>query len=121
MVDLKCNECSYEGKDLELIEMHYSENHADSTHINACDKCQFSSYHIPTLQAHIKSIHDGKNCELCSYVGANKYDLKRHVDIRHVRVRNHICELCGFATFTKLHLEVHMKTHINARKGAIIN
>ena len=110
-VDLKCRECSYEGKELELIEVHYKESHPETAQLNVCGQCHFSSYHDPTLRAHT-SIHDGKKCELCSYVGSTKYHLKRHIDIRHVRIRNHICEICGYATFLKPHLETHMKNHI---------
>ena len=112
-VDLKCCDCNYECNEVELIELHYKQSHPGTVKLNACDQCHFSSYHHPTLKAHKKSTHEGKKCELCSFVGMTKYDLKRHIDIRHVKIRNHACDICGFATFLKAYLESHIRTHIN--------
>ena len=59
-------------------------------------------------------------CEFCSYVGSTKYDLKRHIDIGYVRIRNNICEICGYATFLKPYLETHMKIHIKWKIHALM-
>ena len=111
-VDLRCRECGFEDDELESIEAHCEKSHSETARLNDCSQCEFSSYHEPILEAHVASVHVGKKCEFCSYVGANKYHLRRHVMIKHERTRSHKCQLCGFATFMRGHLVSHMKAHL---------
>lgn len=110
-MDLRCQDCDFEAKDLNLIEEHMREAHHEFDGLNTCNQCEFRTRHEPALMSHIKSVHEGRNCEFCSFVGTTSGTLKHHITAKHLRVRNYVCDLCGYSCVSEHYLEKHRKRH----------
>ena len=48
-----------------------------------------------------------KKCKVCPYETTYGKILTRHVKAVHLKIRNHICDDCGYATSHKFHLKSH--------------
>ena len=113
-LDLRCQACDFEAKDLSSIEEHITESHPESDKLHTCDQCEFRTFHVPAMKAHVKSVHEGRKCEFCDFVGTTRGTLKHHITAKHVRVRNFVCELCGFSCVSEHMLEKHRKRHLGS-------
>jgi len=81
-----------------------------------CDEftCEFCSKKFKTqrlLENHCRRHIKAYNCPNC-YVALNSsWELKRHIDSVHLKVRNHICEHCSRSFFQMSDLEKHQELH----------
>ena len=105
-IDKKCTICDFEGENVNMIEKHTSYEHVDQVNKGICEECQFSAYHGPILEAH-KLIHKG-NCELCTFRGASKRELRLHTTSKHGRQKLQ-CSMCNFSTTSNPHMKKHSK------------
>ena len=48
-------------------------------------------------------------CQVCDYISHSSYDLKRHVNDVHMKIKNHKCNLCEYAVSTSANLTRHVK------------
>ena len=89
-------------------------SHPESSQLHACDQCHYKTRHEPALEAHVKSVHEARKCEFCSFVGTTRGTLKHHITAVHLRVRDFVCELCGHRCVSELMLEKHKKRHLGS-------
>ena len=47
-------------------------------------------------------------CELCDKILVDKQHLKKHVDIVHKKIKNTLCDLCDYKTYSLFNLRLHM-------------
>ena len=85
--------------------------HIKSLHYGMkCELCSKAFSNAGNLQRHIKKVHGGINykCETCEKVYCDAGTLKRHIDSIHNGVKNHKCDTCGKA-FSKFgNLKIHV-------------
>ena len=80
-----------------------------------CDVCLRRFYNNTKLRNHKARIHEGKTskdyeCPKCHKRFAEKSKLKRHDDTVHLKLRKHVCEVCGRAYGQNAHLQGHIRT-----------
>ena len=84
-VDLHCTTCNFGAKDLNLLEEHITGTHPESDEFYKCEQCEFRTCHEPSVEAHVNSVHEGRKCEFCSFVGTTRGTLKHHITAKHTR------------------------------------
>ena len=91
-IDMECQYCNYKEEhfsqsenkfkhpnaQLADLETHIKEQHKGESKLHFCPKCKFSTYHEPSLNVHLKALHDFK-CRLCNYEGVSSKLLKGHI------------------------------------------
>ena len=81
-----------------------------------CEKCDFKGV---ALKLHIKSVHDkikDNVCQECGYACSNKGTLDKHIKAVHLKLKDYVCEECGSAFFSKANLQLHKQSvHLNMR------
>ena len=91
-VEMKCRYCDYKeanfsqlenkfkhpNAQLADLELHLKEMHRDEAKLLYCQKCNYSTYHEPSLNAHEESLHD-LDCKLCKYEASSKKALHGHI------------------------------------------
>ena len=79
-----------------------------------CDKCPFSTAHEKALRGHQVTSHkigDAKfKCELCPYKSNYKTVFMRHIEGVHAKIKDNVCEECGYATMSKQNLKTHKES-----------
>ena len=106
---------------------HIREVHENHDNKFFCDQCPQKSFTtLKSLRIHIKRIHEGlpKNfvCESeefgCGKAFWKQNELQKHIDTRHKGIKNHICDLCGSAFYTKAGIRSHwQKVHERIMNG----
>ena len=107
-VDKRCKICDFEAQDVDMIEQHVIDNHVDEVDKKECHQCNFSAHHEPLLEEHM-SIHEGNNCELCSFRGSSRKILLIHINQKHGRQQMK-CTSCNFSSASNPELRKHAKT-----------
>ena len=81
-----------------------------------CDKCDFKGV---SLKLHIKSVHDkikDNVCQECGYACSEKNTLDNHIKSVHLKLKDYVCEECGSAFFSNAKLQLHKQSvHLNMR------
>ena len=112
-VNLVCKWCSYQADGFKSIEEHIEEAHLELQEPHRCDKCDFSAFHQPTLEAHIVSIHEQGICKFCTFVGSNKLSLTHHMKLEHreehKKLKHYKCHQCDYETTNYNSLYPHKK------------
>ena len=54
-------------------------------------------------------------CPICTQMFLHKNEVKRHVEIVHLNLRNHLCDICGSSFTRKSGLNAHRAKHFNIR------
>jgi KRAB domain-containing zinc finger protein len=49
-------------------------------------------------------------CNICDYETAQSYNLKKHIDSIHKRIKPYECNMCEFETAHKPHLRKHINS-----------
>ena len=101
-----------------------SQAHIRNAHVReqkyACDRCQYSTSRIYSLQDHCRRIHgEGEpvqkrlKCEQCDYRAFQKHWLDIHVLTKHLEERRLKCEHpgCNFVTNYEQNLKKHVLNH----------
>ena len=106
----KCELCPYTSVARGVLKKHIKRVHA-GIKIHVCEDCGFATSTKTQLNSHRDSVHkmgDKKySCELCPFKSNEKTNLRTHIKGVHDKIRDHVCEDCGFATVTKGHLNRH--------------
>jgi hypothetical protein len=95
-------------------------NREDGPQCNVCLR-RFSS--IQWLRNHKARIHEGKTskdfeCPKCHKKFSLKSSLTRHDKTVHLKLREHVCEVCGRAFGHGFSLQAHIRHSHAARQGA---
>ena len=93
--------------------------HIDKIHLNkpckVCDICNKGFPNKKRWMDHQFKIHGIKHnysiCEYCSHKCESSAALLKHIRYMHERVRNFICETCGFACPSQHFLSIHKRKH----------
>ena len=77
-----------------------------------CEKCTYETYHLVSLEKHIKCVHDKikyQVCDKCGYASSEKGALRKHERAIHQQIRE-VCDRCESSFSTKSDLNYHVKT-----------
>ena len=110
-----CTQCQQQFRYQWLLKQHVENKHLGVRRY-VCDVCQkaFSYKHV--LQHHM-FIHTGEKsfkCNHCQQLFRSQRNLTVHIQRKHsgVRTRNHVCDVCQKACYSKCDLTKHMRIHI---------
>ena len=110
----KCDRCDYSTDEKYLLGRHIKNVHSELKSF-ACDKCEFKTTYKYGLAKHVKVVHDHYKPYQCTYTGcsfkgtANKANLDIHIRAVHLNKKDHVCDVCGYATVDKHTLLSHKK------------
>ena len=111
---VECPECS------EVVEVQEFNKHYIYLHELECDHCHKickTRYdkRVHILQEHTTTDDSEKQCEFCKKRFLHKSDVIKHVEIHHMKLRNHLCDICGMAFKRKSNMDDHRAKHFNIR------
>ena len=107
----KCSHCPYEAAQKSNLKRHVREVH-ETIRNYTCKKCGYAATERGKLMQHEQAVHNIQffKCEKCPYASAATLQrLQNHIKTVHERIRDHVCQECGYATSEKGHLREHMK------------
>ncbi|XP_044253199.1 zinc finger protein 513-like [Tribolium madens] len=100
---LKCPQCDYKGKALNLLKVHINYKHTEWL---KCNQCEFKTKGKRKLNNHVTKVHETLTvkCEKCPYKGATKSDLGVHQEREHSQYE---CPHCDFKSKYKAGITRH--------------
>ena len=115
---IECPKC------LEEVQIKEFNEHYISSHELTCSYChkRFKTNYKKML--HIAKEHNRtgtdestneNQCPVCTQLFLHKNEVKRHVEIVHLNMRNHLCDICGSSFTRKSGLNAHRAKHFNIR------
>ena len=114
--ELKCMECQPEQvfKTEEAFKIHISTFHRRNKRF-LCAFCSFDGNNVKELNNHINSEHEGNfnKCLECDFETWAHSVLRRHINIKHRKIKTFECKECQFSTMTKSALTAHMSKEHN--------
>ena len=111
---LKCDLCDYLTDEKYLLSRHVKNVHSEIKAF-VCDKCDFKTTYKYGLKKHEKVVHNDYKPHKCTYPNcsfkgtANKANLDIHIRAVHLKIKDHVCDICGYATVDKHTLLSHKK------------
>ena len=109
----KCELCPYKSARRFGIKKHVDGKH-EKTGSYVCEECGYVASKNSKLKLHRVSVHKTGDkifkCDQCPYTTTYKASLKIHVDAVHNKMKNHVCEECGYAAARKMGLIKHKQT-----------
>ena len=106
----KCPKC---GKKWKKLEKHLK--FCKGVEVPAiCQLCGQKYKTKRTLEIHMLQVHAEKiyKCNECDYKTGYKVSLNSHkLQVHGEKLRTHVCDLCGYASESKMTLKIHMETH----------
>ena len=87
--------------------------------LHKCTKCAFVSGQFIKFVKHMKNVHNSEelysNCQLCSFKTETIYELNKHINFVHLKIRS-VCDQCGY----KARRMSDIKTHkLTAHEGMV--
>ncbi|XP_044731776.1 zinc finger protein 510-like [Chrysoperla carnea] len=112
-----CEKCNKEFKRLWVLGVHMHRIH--KANALKCNQCNLKFYHPLHLKEHQELTHNKLNhtCNKCGIVCLNIYkllSLSNHIKYVHENqqpARNHLCNICGYATRSPSELRKHLMVH----------
>lgn len=84
------------------------------THNFLCDVCGKVLLTLKQLRRHQRSHKDRLHaCNICNKTFRYSYQLNSHHKIVHSGIKNHVCNICGYAAAFKSALKVHQNKHLH--------
>ena len=80
--------------------------------MNSYIKFIFRTYYPSHMKEHVKSIHDKIKdlvCDICGFKTSRKSHLKEHIKVIHHNIRDHACPQCNYTTTRNWLLKDHIK------------
>jgi hypothetical protein len=111
---LKCDLCDYLTDEKYLLSRHVKNVHSEIKAF-VCAKCDFKTTYKYGLKKHEKVVHNDYKPHKCTYPScsfkgtANKANLDIHIRAVHLKIKDHVCDICGYATVDKHTLLSHKK------------
>lgn len=119
--DLKCTDCDPEQlfKSHDALRIHNSTFHRRNKRF-LCAFCPFDGSSVKDLNAHINQDHEGNfnRCNECDFETWAHSVLRRHINIKHRKIKNFKCKHCSFEATTKSTLTAHQIREHNEEKSA---
>ncbi|XP_044727325.1 zinc finger protein OZF-like isoform X1 [Chrysoperla carnea] len=119
---LYCERCDKKFKDKQELKNHNRDEHPDIEIYTACHICG-KLIRKRRLADHLVT-HQERNkvtCNICSKTFVRNSSLTVHIKEVHEKKRpprNHLCNICGFATITASKLRKHLVVHSNEKPHA---
>lgn len=113
----KCSYCPYRGRNKELLKIHERTHTGDYPY--KCTECNVQCITKSNLNSHMKR-HRGPVdflCDNCSRGFYTKLELERHISVKHLGIRNHICKICGMSFGYKRCMVAHTRKVHKVAKG----
>ena len=109
----ECEECGYAASPKETLNTHKATVHKMGEKKFKCEKCPFKSFHRPNLNKHINTVHDKMRdhvCDDCGYSTSQKGTLNRNrATVHKTGEKKFKCEKCPFKSFRRPNLKMHIK------------
>ncbi|KAL4714337.1 hypothetical protein ACJJTC_009689 [Scirpophaga incertulas] len=113
-----CRHCDAVFDRVTKRENHVSKEHKSGVRY-ACKRCNINLPSFYARQKHLAEVHDEElkryKCKLCPQSYITPGHLSSHVRRDHLNERNHKCEKCDLAFYTKNALKMHMIKHDGER------
>lgn len=110
-VDLKCDVCDEEQsfKTPQALKIHISTFHRRNKRF-MCAFCPFEGEDVKDLNQHINTEHDGNfnKCVECDFETWAHSVLRRHVNVKHRKIKSFSCNHCPFTAMAKTTLVAHV-------------
>ena len=102
----KCDQCGFVTHTEKYMQDH------KRRHLNQMKKCPVCSRSVKYLNNHLKRGNCFKTegtfpCDLCGKVFKDHYKVKRHVKQIHMKIKDYICDMCDYRTYTAFNLKIH--------------
>ena len=108
-----CDQCSFTAPTENRLRVHVKERH-DKIKDQVCKICGFAFSRKKDLHRHMVCVHKvGEKkfkCELCPIKFIEAHRLREHVRGVHDKIKDYVCEGCGYATWQKNTLRLHKRT-----------
>ncbi|CAK1587493.1 unnamed protein product [Parnassius mnemosyne] len=116
--DFPCRYCDAVFDKATKRENHVSKEHKSGLRY-ACKRCNISLSSFYTRQKHLAEVHNEElkryKCKACTQSYITPGHLSSHVRRDHLNERNHKCDKCDLAFYTKNALKMHMIKHDGER------
>ncbi|XP_045540832.1 zinc finger protein 43 [Papilio machaon] len=116
--DFPCRYCDAVFDRVTKRENHVSKEHKSGLRY-ACKRCNISLSSFYTRQKHLAEVHNEElkryKCKACTQSYITPGHLSSHVRRDHLNERNHKCDKCDLAFYTKNALKMHMIKHDGER------
>ncbi|XP_060786231.1 zinc finger protein 142 [Neoarius graeffei] len=106
-----CSECGYVTKWKHYLNVHMRKHTGDLRY--KCNQCMYRCHRVDQLNSH-KLRHQAKTliCEVCAYSCKRKTELLKHMQIKHLTVKDHQlpvfqCKFCNYTTKYRQSLHSH--------------
>ncbi|KAM3957682.1 uncharacterized protein ACR2FA_008395 [Aphomia sociella] len=113
-----CRHCDAVFDRVTKRENHVSKEHKSGVRY-ACKRCNISLTSFYARQKHLAEVHNEElkryKCKVCSQCYITPGHLSSHVRRDHLNERNHKCDKCDLAFYTKNALKMHMIKHDGER------
>ncbi|CAK1550189.1 unnamed protein product [Leptosia nina] len=110
-----CTDCNRQIKEESLVE-HMKLVHKKRYRCPSCSQFFTSHYRRSLHVADVHKTRDLQKCVYCSRSFIFESLLKKHVKQRHLKVRDFVCDVCGYRTYEQHVLKLHMLTHAATRQ-----
>ena len=109
--DLKCGDCDEKQtfKNPQALKIHISTFHRRNKRF-MCAFCSFDGDTVKDLNQHINLVHDGNfnKCLECDFETWAHSVLRRHVNVKHRKIKSFGCKHCPFTAMAKPTLVAHI-------------
>ena len=113
----ECERCPFVTHVSRQVLKRHLNNVHDKINNHVCEDCGYASTIKANLMIHIESIHKRGDkrfkCDQCPYASHQRGSLNVHVKAVHekiAKIKNHVCELCGFACSRNYYLKKHKES-----------
>ncbi|XP_052745810.1 zinc finger protein 26-like [Bicyclus anynana] len=110
----KCSQCgllvSYG-----VLRAHMKDVHGKRYKCLSCFEFFTSHYKRSNHMADVHNRRDRVKCSYCNKTFIFKSIMQRHVKVNHLKVKNVVCDICGWKTFGKHALVNHLARHTSLR------
>ena len=104
-----CDQCSFTAPTENRLRVHVKERH-DKIKDQVCKMCGFAFSRKKDLHRHMVCVHKvGEKkfkCELCPIKFVEAHRLREHVRGVHEKIKDYVCEDCGYAAWQKNSLQL---------------
>ncbi len=139
---LECDQCTFKTASRKALEKHRLLNHdasledrlklkkialrydrilTNNTTVYQCKSCGAQYPRIGKFEYHWNIAHEEPlQCSFCNYTTPIKATLKRHLSLKHLKIKDNRCDLCNFAFAEPRQLRKHYKLSHGLGEEAVL-